>query len=183
MQQDDLNKFNIKLKTIEDFFIEPVYDPFDPENRSQSGIDELVDRVHELSIKIPLHINLSLSSPPVDGAIEGITKNALKRYCSMKIRECELEIFKLRSQGKRDLVWALGLSFIFFLGAFFASQLPFLPDFVIFLLSTGFGILAWVVLWPPLDNLLYEWRPCRQSQRIYKYIQSAELVINFTQPE
>jgi hypothetical protein len=124
-----------------------------------------------------------LSTGSEDKGIEERVNSALSRFCSVKIHEFEQEIYKLRHQGKQDLIWALTLSFVFFLGAFFVSQLPFLPEFVIFLLSTGFGILAWVVLWPPLDNLLYEWRPYRHSQRVYEYIQTANLDIKSTQLE
>jgi hypothetical protein len=178
MEQENINTISIELKAIEDLFVEPDFNPFDFESRFQSGIDELVDQIRELSLKKPLRIRLNFSKRPDDGAIDENVQSALRRYCSVKIRECEREICDLRSQGKRDLIWALTLSFIFFLGAFFVYQLPFIPEVLIYLLSTGFGLLAWVVLWPPLDNLLYEWKPCRRSQQFYKYIQSAELVID-----
>ena len=171
------------MKKIEELFQEPDYNPFDSKSRFQSGFDELVDQVRELSMKEPLKIRITLSSLPVESDIEGLAKNALSRYCTHKINECEREIHELRSQGKRDLQWAVSLSFIFFLGAFFIAQLGFLPEFIIYLLATGFGILAWVVLWSPLDNLLYEWRPYRRSKRIYKYIQSSELGINSASPD
>ncbi|MFC1996277.1 hypothetical protein ACFLXI_01555 [Chloroflexota bacterium] len=183
MRQNDLNIINIEVNAIEDLFIEPEFDPFEPESLSQSGIDVLVNQVRKLSMREPLKIRINLLSQPEDKADEWIVKSALDRYCLVKIRECELEIYELRNQGKRDLIWALTLSFLFFLGAFFATQIPFIPEFVIYLISTGFGILAWVVLWPPLDNLLYEWRPFRRSQQIYNYIQTAKLAINSTQQD
>lgn len=180
MEKYDKHTIQIELTSVEELFIEPDYNPLDPESRSQSGIDELVNQARRLSLKEPLKISLTLSSQPADADIEDQVKNALSHYCMVKIRECGQEIRQIQNQGKRDLVWALWLSFLFFLGAFFVYQLPFLPEFIIYLLSTGFGILAWVVLWPPLDALLYEWRPCRRSQRIYEYIQSAKLIINST---
>ena len=180
MQKNKKQSVSIVLETAEELFLEPVYNPFDPESRSQSGIDELVNQVRKLAMKEPLQISLTLSSQPAEVIIEDQVKNALSRYCMVKIRECEQEIRQTQNQGKRDLVWALWLSFLFFLGAFFVYQLQFLPEFIIYLLSTGFGILAWVVLWPPLDAVLYEWRPYRRSQRIYEHIQSAVLVINYT---
>lgn len=175
-----INTIKLELKVIEDLFIEPSYNPFDSESRFQSGIDELVDQISKLSVNGSLRIHLSLSSPPDGEDFSEATINAINRYCSVKIRECEQAIHDLQSQGKRDLLSALLLSFILIIGEFFIVQLPVLPEVFTYLLASGFGIIAWVILWPPLDKLLYEWRPCRRSQQIYKHIQAAEIVINRT---
>ena len=167
----------LELKVIEDLFLEPSYNPFDSDGRFQSGIEELMDQVRELSLKEPLTISLTLSSHPESEDINEVASSALSRYCSVKIRECEKTIDEIKSQGKRDLLSALVLAFILILGEFFIVQLPLLPDFLTYLLATGFGLIAWVILWPPLDKLLYEWRPCRRSQRIFSYLQSATLEI------
>ncbi len=178
MQKNNYTTIKLEMNNINELFVEPAYDPFAPQSRFQSGFDELVDQVRELSMKEPLKICLTLTHPPEDTNIEGVTKDALYRFCAVKIRECEQAIHELRSQGKRDLVSAFLLSFILIFGEFFIVQLRFLPESLTYLLATGFGIIAWVILWPPLDKLLYEWRPCRRSQRIYQYIQSAALEIN-----
>ena len=178
MKDGELETIRIELNTIKDLFIEPDYNPFDPKSHFHSSLDELVDQARELSLKLPLKISITLSTPPEDANIEGLTSNAINRFCTVKIRECEQAIHELRSQGKRDLLSALLLSFILIFGEFFAVQLRFLPKFLTYLLATGLGLIAWVVLWPPLNKLLYEWRPCRRSQRIYKYLQAAKLEIN-----
>ena len=178
MPHSELNTINIGLNSIEDLFLEPDFNPFNLQSRFQSGIDELVEQVRDLSMKRPLKICLSLASQSNEAEFDRLVKNALNRYCTVKIRECEQSIHELQSQGKRDLVYALLLSFIMVLGEFFIVQMSFLPEVFSYLLATGFGLIAWVVLWPPLDKLLYEWRPCRRAQRIYKYLQSAKVEIN-----
>ena len=177
MRIKELRTINLELKSIEDLFLEPEFNPLDSESRSQSGIAELMEQVRDLNKKEPLKINIFFTSPPDDADMETLANKAINRFCSVKIRECEQAIYELRSQGKRDFVSALLLSLILVLGEYFAVQLRFLPEFLTYLLATGFGIIAWVVLWPPLDKLLYEWRPCRRSQQIFKYIQAAELEI------
>lgn len=178
MRGYDLSTINLDLNVIEDLFIEPSYNPFDSNGRFQSGIEELVEQVRELSLKEPLKICLTLSSQPDCEDINEATSNALRRYCSVRIRGCEKTIHEIQNQGKRDLLSAVVLSFILILGEFSIIRLPFIPEFLTYLLATGFGIIAWVILWPPLDKLLYEWRPCRRSQRIFRYLQSAVLDIN-----
>jgi hypothetical protein len=156
MPNGDLNTIRIELNAIEDLFIEPDFNPFDPESRFQSGFDEMAEQVRELSMKVPHKICISLSSTPDEVDHEGLTSSALNRFCTVKIGECEQAIRELRSQGKRDLLSAFSLSFILILGEFLFVQLSFLPEIFTYLLATGFGLIAWVVLWPPLDKLLYE---------------------------
>ena len=112
MRGYDLKTIKLDLNVIEDLFIEPSYNPFESDGRFQSGIEELLEQVRELSLKEPLRICLTLSSQPDSEDINKATSNALRRYCSAKIRECEKAIHESRSQGKRDLFSALGLSFI-----------------------------------------------------------------------
>ncbi|MBE9474927.1 MAG: hypothetical protein IMY85_08535 [Chloroflexi bacterium] len=73
------------------------------------------------------------------------------------------------------------ISVIQLLGAYLVTQLTFLPKIIIYLLSTGAGIIAWVALWPPLDSILYEWSPYRQIKLRYQQLQSAQIEI--TLPE
>ena len=74
MHKNEKQTVSIVLETAEEFFLEPVYNPFDPESRSQAGIDELVDQVRKLSTKEPLKICLTLSSRPADADIEDRVK-------------------------------------------------------------------------------------------------------------
>lgn len=180
MRKGERRVVAINLETVDELFLVPNFNPFDPKSRYQSGIDELIALVRKQSFRQPLKIYINIQSRPNDNEFKSEIKNALSRYCSVKISECEQEIQQIKSQGRRDLVWAFTLSFGFLLGAFFTSQLSILPELIIYLISTGLGILAWVVLWPPLDGLLYEWRPCRRSQRIYQRIQAADVEINTT---
>ncbi len=180
MRKGERRIVSINVETVEELFLGTNFNPIDPKSRYQSGIDELVAQVRQQSFRQPLKIYIHIHSRPKNNEFKSEKKNALSRYCSVKISECDQEIQQIKSQARRDLVWALTLSFGFLLGAFFASQLSFLPELIIYLISTGLGILAWVVLWPPLDGLLYEWRPCRRSKRIYQRIQAAGLEINTT---
>ncbi len=104
-------------------------------------------------------------------------KNAIGRYCGVKIAQSEREMQEIRKQGVRDLRWAMLISVTMLLGAFLITTLTFLPEVLIYLLSTGAGIIAWVTLWPPLDSILYEWSPYRQTKRRYQLLKSAQVMI------
>jgi hypothetical protein len=176
-----MKQINIDLNSIEELFQVGEFNPFDPDSRCESGIADLFNQTQDLSRNTQLEIMISLANPPMDNDILDKTKNALVNYCTVQITQSEREIHEIRQQGKRDLGWAATISVILLLGAFFITQLTFLPEILIYLLSTGAGIIAWVALWPPLDSILYEWSPYRQTKRRYKLLQSAAVKIKSTQ--
>jgi hypothetical protein len=172
-----MNKIKVDLNVIEDLFQEPEFNPFDPGCRCESGVADLFNQTQNLSPKEPVQIEISLATQPEETDILGKTETTLRRYCKVKIVQSEREIREIRHQGKRDLGWALTISVILLLGAYLVTQLTFLPEIIIYLLSTGAGIIAWVTLWPPLDSVLYEWSPYRQTKLHYQQLQAAQIVI------
>lgn len=173
-----MEKLSINLNTIEELFQEPDFNPFDPDSRCESGVADLFNQTHELSQNeaVQIEINLANRSDKADLLTE--TGAAMKRFCEVQIAKSEREIHEIRRQGYRYLGWAILFALIMLLGAFLITQLTFLPEIVIYLLSTGAGIIAWVMLWPPLDSIMYEWSPYRQTKRRYRQLQSAQIVIN-----
>ena len=178
-----MKQLNVDLNMIEELFEEPEFNPYDPDSRCESGVADLFNQTQDLSPKTQLQIVISLATQPKEADILTKTQDALCRYCTVKIAQSEREIHEIRRQGKRDLGWALTISMILLLGAFLVTQLTFLPEIIIYLLSTGAGIIAWVTLWPPLDSVLYEWSPYRQTKLRYQLLQSAEVTINSSHPQ
>jgi hypothetical protein len=173
-----MEKLSINLNTIEELFQEPDFNPFDPDSRCESGVADLFNQTQELSQKEAVQIEINLANRSDQADLLAETGAAMKRFCEVQIAKSEREIHEIRRQGYRDLGWAMLFALIMLLGAFLITQLTFLPEIVIYLLSTGAGIIAWVMLWPPLDSILYEWSPYRQSKRRYRQLQSAQIVIN-----
>ena len=119
---------------------------------------------------------------PEDASLEKTQKEveaAINRYCEIKITQSEREIQEIRTQGVRDMGWASVISILLLLGAYLVTLLSFLPEVIIYLLATGAGIIAWVTLWPPLDSILYEWSPYRQTKLRYEQIKSAQVILTF----
>jgi hypothetical protein len=175
---NSMEKLNIELNTIEELFQEPDFNPFDPGSRCESGVADLYNQTQDLSQKEPVEIVIKLARGSDDEDLLAKTGDAMERYCEVQIAKSDREIYDIRRQGKRDLGWAVLFSMILLLGAYFITQFTFLPELFIYLLSTGAGIIAWVILWPPLDSILYEWSPYRESKRRYRQLQSAKIVIN-----
>ena len=127
----------VDLNLIGDLFQEPKFNPFDDDSRCESGVADLFNQTQDLSPKEPVQIKISLATQPVRANILGKTKNALRRYCEVKIAQSEREIHEVRHQGKRDLGWALTISVILLLAAYLVTQLTFLPEIILGLAKVG----------------------------------------------
>ena len=172
-----MKNISVDLNGIDELFQEPDFDPFDPNSRCESGMADLYNQTQDFSAKEALQITISLPENKVEQEQRDEVKNAILRYCQVKIVQSEREAQEIRKQGLRDLRWAMIISVALLLSAFLITQLTFLPEILIYLLSTGAGIIAWVTLWPPLDSILYEWSPYRQTKIRYQLLKSARLML------
>ena len=174
-----MENISIELNGYEELFQDPEFNPFDPDCRCESGIADLYNQTQKISRKEALQIELKLPEEAAQAKTQKEVEAAINLYCEVKITQSEREIQEIRTQGVRDMGWASVISILLLLGAFLVTQLTFLPEVIIYLLATGAGIIAWVVLWPPLDSILYEWSPSRQTKIRYEQIKSAQVILTF----
>ena len=81
---------------------------------------------------------------------------------------------------RRDALRALLIGILFLLGGLYFSQLlnKLLGfSFIGSLLSYGFDIAFWVVLWRPVDFFLFDLWPYRREDRMYKQIMQMEISV------
>ena len=81
---------------------------------------------------------------------------------------------------RRDALRALLIGILFLLGGLYLSQvlntlLGF--SFLSSLLTYGFDIAFWVVLWRPVDFFLFDLWPYRREDRMYKHIMQMEISV------
>lgn len=174
-----MKKISIELNGIEELFQEPDFDPFDPECRCESGIADLYNQTQNISRKEQIQIELNLPGDAAQAKTKEAIEEAINCYCDVKITHSEREIQEIRHQGVRDMGWASVISILLLLGSFLVTQLTFLPEVIKYLLATGAGIIAWVALWPPLDSILYEWSPYRQTKLRYEQIKSGQVILSY----
>ena len=51
MTNDRVDVIKVRLNAIEELFAEPEADPFDPDSRYRTGMEELLDQMHGLRWK------------------------------------------------------------------------------------------------------------------------------------
>jgi hypothetical protein len=177
-----MKKLAIELNGIEELFQEPDFDPFDPDCRCESGMADLYNQTQNLSRKESVQIELNFPADAGQEKTKEEIEAAINRYCDVRISHSEREIKEIRTQGVRDMGWASIISILLIIGSFLVTQLTFLPEVIIYLLATGAGIIAWVALWPPLDSILYEWSPYRQTKLRYEQLKAAQVILHYRDP-
>ncbi|MBX3058625.1 MAG: hypothetical protein KF770_19340 [Anaerolineae bacterium] len=172
-------QIEIKLNSPEEMFAEPAADPFDPDSRYLSGIDDVVGQLRlkrrELDEKTRLVIRLPQTAVTADSA--ATLKAALDRYGAAQIAQNQQAIEELRVGSRRQAISALVIAVaLILLTMFLLAAIPALQDFSGAL--AGFvGIAVWVIFWDPIYNYVYAWRPNRLDIKVYENLQKAELVV------
>lgn len=104
---DRRNEIEIRLNTIEELFGEPAADPFDPQSRYQSGIDEIAQQPRLMWRPQLTRLLIRLPGEAMEPDLPGRTKAALERYCAAKVRENQQAITETRHQGRWGFISAL----------------------------------------------------------------------------
>ena len=173
-------EITVHLDNIQDLFAVPAGDHFSENLRFVSGVEFIKSELKPEMWKQEARTRATIFLPKE--AIEHDTaakiKDALNRYCQFKVRQNKKTIVALRGDALRALL--LGILFLAsgdFLSAFLAGT-TFLPRFFDTLLSDGFNIAFWVMLWRPVDFFLFDLSAYRRENKIYKCMMEMEIVVS-----
>lgn len=174
-------EIRLELNSIDQLFQDPVFDPFTPDSRSLSGIDELLNQMHELSgreLEAMRRLAIALPAGAVAPGLDLEVKQALQRYCDEMIAQNERDLREVRRGGRRQLPYSLVVIVLGTGVVYLVSQLlgSWSTELTVFL-SGALSILAWVALWQPFQAFIYDWIPYRRSIAILEHLRSMEVVI------
>jgi len=178
MAENDIVEYHLKLKTIDELFGEPASDPWDPESRYVSGIDELANFLRLQRLRYAaIRLTISLSDQATDDNLCTNTAHALQRYCDFQIADNHRQIEEARLDGRRALITSIPVLLIIVAIGLLIFWMPYLTDSVKSFLAAGLGVFTWVTLWNPADLMIYAWRPLLRDKRMYEKIREGELVL------
>jgi hypothetical protein len=164
---------------VQDLFEEPDFSVSSIELGHSSGISQLIDKVRSMRRGPRTPVAYDIRIDDKGGASKEVIYSALRTYCNNKISENSTEIRLMKHEGWVYLLWSLigvillalvlgGLSIIF-------------PDAikndVIKFVFEIFVVAAWVVLWMPIELILYDWRPLQRENDEYNSILNSSVVI------
>jgi hypothetical protein len=173
---------SLHLEKIDDLFVDPDTNPFENSNLRNSGMTMILNELYKHRLPETLQIILYLPASEITPDLAARTKDALQRYCTFMVANRETEVLNTRLDGRRSLAVGLIGSVIFIilagLGYTFASASGGGPvSYLGFLFGGFFSLAAWVIIWTPVDTLIYYWRPAWREVRKYRLIAHADLKI------
>jgi hypothetical protein len=187
MTTADTDNIVIRLDTIDQLFNGPDTNPFSDKSVNVMGESALTLAVRRALAKgIRRHGDAALTIVlPADQITPGLpeqTRDALHRYAKAKIDDNELTI---RLSRLRGLIGLLMVTVITLIVLAIAALLVLGPlsganSVVQGLVIGSASIFAWVIMWDPLERLLFDWVNPALENRILRRMMEAEVVI---QPE
>ena len=182
MNNEKLNEITLHLDDIHDLFTIPTSDPFSEKVRFVSGIDFIKTKIKPQLLRQGGRIRTTIFLPKeskesIEPDLAEKTQAAVKRYCQFKIQQNAHAVGTLQWGALKALL--VGIMFLTggLLLSEFVDTSVFLPRFLNTLLSDGFDIAFWVILWRPVDFFLFDLTTYRREDQIYKHIMNMEIII------
>ncbi|MCE3556037.1 hypothetical protein LWC33_31920 [Pseudonocardia sp. RS11V-5] len=168
----------LPMKRIEHLFEAPRLDPFAPELEHydpRPGLEQMVRAVQRAKRKATLSVALGLPADVITPGLEERARAALARECRRRIALLDDDVAGVRRLGIRTLLWGL-LAVLFINGAVGALGTT-EPGSIEDALSTGLQTVAWVVLWVPINLLIYDLWYYRRDRRAYRRLRDLALTV------
>jgi len=161
---------------IEHLFEAPQLDPFAPALEGydpRPGLERMVRAVQRAAPRAAVSVTVGLPSDVIRPDVEERARAAVSRECRRRIAVLEDELDGERRFGIRALLWGL-LAVLLINGAVGAIGTA-EPGSIEDAVSTGLQTVAWVVLWVPINLLLYNRWGYRRDQLAYEQLRDVPL--------
>lgn len=175
----------LELERAVELVAEPGVEPLGRAGPYESGAARLAGMLESarrlpdaLTVRalLPAHSDDAPGDPPDDAAIEA----GFRDYCRFRAEAAWREAQTVRQTGRRQLPRALAFAC---LPGGVAALFDYLSTTVggagaqtVFLALAGIGLISvWVVIWMPVEELLFDWRPAARTAAVYDLLAGARL--------
>ena len=174
----------IRLDSITELFNAPDINPFSEEEVDVLGEPALLRAVRRLladRVRNWEGMRLILELPPdqITPGLEQQTEQALRRYSDAKIEDNHLTIRLGRNRSLIGLgmvtiisIVVMGLAYLLFNTVFAGAA-----DSVKTLVAASLSVFVWVILWDPMEKLLFDWVQPHMENTILRRIPTLDIVI------
>ncbi|MFZ4286732.1 hypothetical protein [Variovorax sp. HJSM1_2] len=144
------------------------FDPAHPEMTREPGVDVLAERISDDGTPPGGRLRITVTEQEVTPAQAETVTRALRVYCEQRAQALRREVARVRRNGRSGLKGGIPtLALALVLSALCEQFAPF-PAAINRLFSEGLLVLGWVVLWHPLEILLYAWRAPIRLAKAYE---------------
>jgi hypothetical protein len=168
-------EITLQLPALANLFVAPDLDPLSPEYEAygdQSGMDVIVSRLRSERLGGRIRSTVELPAGAIEPGLEERARDAVGRYCRVKLAGLERSVREVTRHGVRALV--VGLLAVLVLNGI-ARPLDRTDDTVLELVAEGLQITSWVILWVPISLLVYDRWYYGRDRKIYRRLEEMEM--------
>ncbi len=175
----------LKLNTIDELFNAPDINPFSENAIDVLGEAALLNAVRQMLARRIRHWHdarpvIQLPHDQITPDLQVRTQAAVQRYCTAKIEDNRLTIRLSRVRSAIGLavvtiisVVVMGVAWLLF-NTVLAAQAD---STVAALVFASISVFVWVILWDPMEKLIFDWVSPHLENRILRSIMGMELVV------
>ena len=168
-----MTDIKLQILDINEFLRLPI-SPYRKRTIRADAEEFIVGEAEALSKTFPIHLKLYFSSSEIGH--EKDIRVAIQRHFCYRRSQAQKKYRRLKKYGWRILFIALSvLALIFSITELIILLNP--GNRVFLFLRESFIILGWVVLWRPLELLLYELYPEKQKINLFRRLENSEVEI------
>lgn len=163
----------VRLLRIEDLFATPELDPFLEAHAGydeRPGVEQMLGALRMARPRATATATIELPAHEVTPGLEETAKSAMGRYCRRKLALLDEELDGVYRFGVRALLWGL-LAVAVLNGLASTIQDDLDP------IASGLGVAAWVILWVPVNLLVYDRWYYKRDERAYRALVEAPITI------
>ncbi len=174
----------IRLDSIEQLFNAPDINPFSDEEVDVLGEPALLRAVrrllaHRIRNWEGMQLVLELPANQITPGLEQETEKAIQRYSNAKIEDNNLTIRLGRTRSLFGLgmvtlisIVVMGLAYLLMNSVFAGAA-----DSVKTLVAACVSVFVWVILWDPMEKLLFDWVSPYMENNILRRLSAVDIVI------
>jgi len=164
----------VRLLSVEDLFRTPDLDPFREEHAGydeRPGVEQMLSALRMAKPRATATATIELPDAEIAPDLEERARGAMGRYCRRKLALIDEELDGVRRFGVRALLW--GFLAVIVLNSLAAG----IDEEGIDPVAQGLGVASWVILWVPVNLLIYDRWFYKRDERAYRALMEAPLRI------
>jgi hypothetical protein len=160
----------LRLRSVDDFFHQPHLDPrseWFEQYSLTSGLEYVIEKVADTPRTTHVRVAIELPAGAVEDGLAESVRSGIVRYCDARLRSVEHAAREDRSRGWLMLAFSI---FVVFALVWVAQQFASRQETLLGVASEGLSIAAWVMLWHPLEHLVFNRWDHRLDGRVLRTV-------------
>jgi len=167
--EDGERCIDVRIGSLEHLFDNRDPAPFRDRDLDPDLVEYLFAAAEDVAVHGPFRVVFWLPAPPIEDRLEA----SYRAHFAYELERIDRRRRRERRAGQVSLVFGLVLLVILVSLAQVAAGLPRIGSIV----KEGLTISSWVIMWRPVQTLVYDWWPTYRERRLMARLHGARVVV------